>query len=511
MKEINRSTNASSGKLMAKLCTLTSISLVFISVLAVSVIAQPTHIGAESTFRIGERLTFMVGFERYPNIAYAELYTVSKGRIGDVDAVELRAKVKTLSMMSAAFYDIDESRTILVSSETGMPLHITKTDNNSGIPKETVNDYLSSPAPGLDLVTMVYVIRKSNGSGAFTLAEGEKSYQVTFETTNQTKVRSDAGDFDSSTILMHSDFFTERGMKNVRINISSDELKLPLAFRFETDKGQFRARITSIQNLEAPPPSPTPTPAVTPTPLPTPSVSPTPRVFENNQPLGHDLSFVLGETLEYNVTTNARKVGTLTLKAVERKLFEGKDSLLLLGTVTDAVAGQELMTTGDSITAQVNPESLAPRQLDILMNGSLKHLNQRVRFNELTNQITFKVTNVVDSPVGTHSILSLLYAMRSFNLKPSRDNANPVNDTRVAVFWDTKPYVFTLRPSPAEDFVYGSRNISAQLISISTGNPQLDSLNLKVWLSNDVKRLPLRIIVGQYQADLISERVVTPN
>ncbi len=80
----------------------------------------------------------------------------------------------------------------------------------------------------------------------------------------------------------------------------------------------------------------------------------------------------------------------------------------------------------------------------------------------------------VEVPVGTHSLLSLAYAIRSFNLKPSKDASNPVNDTRVAVFLDTKAYVFTLRPSNADIINLQGEKVSAQLISISTGNPAID-------------------------------------
>ena len=116
--------------------------------------------------------------------------------------------------------------------------------------------------------------------------------------------------------------------------------------------------------------------------------------------------------------------------------------------------------------------------------------------------------NQIEIPVGTHSILSLAYAVRSFNLKPSKDLTNPVNDTRVAVFLDTKAYVFTLSPSTADIITLQGEKVSAQQISISTGNPAIDVLNLRLWLSNDEKRLPLRLAAGQYQADLISEKIV---
>ena len=106
--------------------------------------------------------------------------------------------------------------------------------------------------------------------------------------------------------------------------------------------------------------------------------------------------------------------------------------------------------------------------------------------------------------------MSLVYAIRSFNLKPSKDETNPINDTRVAVFLGTQPYVFTLRPANADLITQKGEKISAQLVTIITGNPTVDAQGLRVWLSNDLKRVPLRLTFGTFQADLISESVVTP-
>jgi hypothetical protein len=47
-------------------------------------------------------------------------------------------------------------------------------------------------------------------------------------------------------------------------------------------------------------------------------------------------------------------------------------------------------------------------------------------------------------------------------------------------------------------------------LAIITGNPQLDALNLRVWLTTNEKRTPLRFVIGNYQADLVSESIVQP-
>jgi len=472
--------------------------------------ASPFMAGQESavSFHVGEKLTYTVGFEKFSNVAFAEFYTVSRGKIGEAEAVELRARVKTLDFVSAAFYLVDEARTIFASPDTGLPLHLTRTQNIGGLPKETIQNNLSNPTVNYDLVTMVYRIRQAEGAGSFTIFENDRVYPITFQITGNERIKTDAGEFDTNTVSVQSEFFAETGIRDLRINLSTDETKVPVAIRFRTAKGEFRAKLASVQNLEPQPEaSPTPTPLSTPRPTPLPT--PTPAKYIDNQPLPADLSFVLGETLDYRLSIAGQPVAAFRLQAAERKLFQETDNLLLIATVTDAANAGGLFSKGDSIRAFVNPETLGPRRLDIALNGSLAALNQNITFDERSSLISHK-GGQVESPVGTHSILSLVYAIRSFNLKPSKDASNPINDTRVAVFWENRPYIFTLRPSGAETISMQDAKVSAQMVTITTQNPQLDSLNLKIWLSNDFRRVPLRFAIGKYQADLISDKVIAP-
>jgi hypothetical protein len=482
--------------------------LALLVLLTVAAASSPDEDAGDS-FKVGERLTYTVGFEKFTNVAYAELYTASRGKIGETEAVELRARVKTLDFLSAAFYLVDESRTIFAAPDSGIPLFIQKTQNLGGLPKETTQNYLSSPTGNYDLVTMIYKIRQSQGSGSFNIFEGERVYPVTFQLTGNERIKTDAGEFETTLHTVQCEYLTEIGIREFRINLSTDDAKVPVAVRFKTAKGEFRARLASIQNIE-PPTEPVPTPVPISTPKPTPLPTAPPRLYVDNQPLAEELSFTLGETLEYAISAGDKPVATFILQATERRQVQNEDSLLLSAVVTDAAGAAGIFQKGDGIRTQVSPEMLTPRKLDISFTGSLSSLNQSVTFDERTNLIIFKGTGQVEAPVGTHNILSLIYAVRSFNLKPSKDTSNPINDTRVAVFWDNRPYIFTLRPSPAELISMRGEKVSAQLVSISTQNPQLDTLNIKIWLSNDARRVPLRFSIGGYQADLISDKIVVP-
>jgi hypothetical protein len=225
---------------------------------------------------VGERLTYTVGFEKFSNVAFAELHTVSRGKIGEIEAVELRARVKTLELMSAAFYLVDESRAVFASADSGLPLYVSRTQHVGGLPRESVQNFLSSPTSNYDLLTTIYRLRQSDGSGTFNIFEGERIYPLMFTVTGNEKVKTDAGEFETSIHTVQSEYFTEIGIRDLRINLSADEAKIPVLIRFRTSKGAFRASVNSIQNLEpVPEPAPTILPPSTPTPTPTPA--PTPR------------------------------------------------------------------------------------------------------------------------------------------------------------------------------------------------------------------------------------------
>lgn len=480
-------------------------------ILALLLTALSTAAFAQTQFRVGERITYTVSLDKFKEAAYAEIYCVSSGALSGKAAIELRSKVKTLNLVSAAVAQIDETRTTFVDPESGSPLYVSRTDNSEGLPKETISDFRQTGAASLDLLSLIYKIRHLGGAGTANIQVGEKVYSVTFSPSGTEKVTVPAGDWDTSIISVQSDYFTEQGFVDVKINLTADEAKVPVLIRLnKTKKSGYRVEAASIQTIVPDPPAnptPTPTPAV---PVATPRPTATPEPYVPNQALAPELAFQLGETLEYRITAGGRPVATFVTRARERVQVAGRDTLILSSTVTNASPGNPILALNDSIVANVDPVSLAPYTLDVRVAGPLAALTQSAIFDDRTGSITFKGNSKVDAPIATHSILSLIYAMRSFNLKPSKVRDNPVNDTRVAVFWDSRPYVFTLRPSAAAEITVNGEKRQAQLITINTGNPELDQLGLKVWLSMDASRVPLRFSAGQYQADLVSVSTVAP-
>ncbi|MGH9949340.1 MAG: DUF3108 domain-containing protein [Pyrinomonadaceae bacterium] len=449
-------------------------------------------------YRVGERITYNISLDKFKNVAYAETEVVSRGKFNGKDAFEIHSKLKTLNFVTVDFLLVDTARTVFVSPVDGSPIYVKDLDYSSGAPLESVTNFSDTAAGSFDLSSILFKIRASGPSGAFQIYEGGKQYGVTYNMIGTETVKTDAGDFPTNIIDVQSNFLTEHGIANLKINLSNEESAIPVQFRAKTSKGEFRASAASIQ-IAVPEATPTETPLPLKTPLPTPKPTPAAPVYIENQPLT-DKPFDLGETLEYSVTTGGRNVGTVVLTAKERKLVLGKDSLILSATATNAVA-TDLFRIGNGIRSNVDPNLLSPYDSEVRFDGPLAGFNQSVKFDTDSGKAVVNGASI-DIPVGTHNILSLIYAMRQFNLSPSRNSTNPTNDTRVAVFWLGQANVFVLRPAVPQVITIGERKISAQQISIATGNPQLDALSLKVWLSDDIRRIPVRFAIGAYQLDL---------
>lgn len=450
-------------------------------------------------FFIGEKLTYKVDFNKFRDVGYGELYVVSRGKLEGINAVEIRSVFKTTGIAQAIF-PVDESRIIFAANETGLPLYIKKFTNNDITISEKIQNFILKPTANFDLITAIYQIGFLGGSGSFTLQDGENSYEVLLQTLGKSKIKTEIGEFEVFISSIQSTYFTENSIKDLQIAYSADERRLPLVISFKTPKGYFRCQIASSQIIlpetadSETPPQPTPTPVVIATPIPvkTPRPTPTPVPVKENQPLSSDLPFQLGESLTFNVTANKLPFGKITLQAKERKFIDKRDNLSL----TFSFNGIELMSSF------VNPDSLVPYRSESKFSGIFSKFNRQVLFDQVRG-----TANRIEIPIGTHDLLSFAYAIRSINLKPSKNLANPVNDTRVAVFLGEKAQIFSVRPLNTEIIEFNGRKISAQVVALSTGEMQIDQYNPRLWLSNDLRRLPLKFTLSVngklFQADLI--------
>ncbi len=496
--------------LISKLINLgVAVWMLATAVLAQAQVAPPATAGS---FRIGEHISYSVSLDKFKNVAFVETNVVSRGQLAGKSVVEIEGRIKTEGFVSAAIALIDERRTIYASIDDGRPLLINRVLDGGVSARQIDVDNTKAASAPYDLITAIFKARDANGSGSFSFAEDGEESTITFLPEGSASISTDQGTFESTIVRVSSPYFDARGFKEIRLWLSNTETRIPVAFEFKSRNGKFRATLASY--VVEPPPQPNQTPTPTPTVVPTPPKpvvrpTPSPTPYIPNQPLLAELKFKLGEELNYQVTQGERKVGAFQLSAKERKLIGIQDTLVLEAKATGVDGGSPPFSLGDSMIANVNPDSLGPNSFTARLSNVLAPYSQNATFDQRTGVVTFGA-NRAEGPVGVHCVLSLIYAMRSFNLTPSRNAADPVNDTRVAVFWRDKVQIFSLRPSRPEMITLAGNKVEAQLITIVTGDPSVDKAGFKVWLATGASRTPVRFAIGGFQADLVSESIVTP-
>jgi hypothetical protein len=102
-------------------------------------------------------------------------------------------------------------------------------------------------------------------------------------------------------------------------------------------------------------------------------------------------------------------------------------------------------------------------------------------------------------PVGTHDYLSFFYALRTLNLNPTKKSV-------LSLLVEKKPKTLFVDVIQREPIQLGGRGIPAIALSITTDDPEPDKWKLRMWISDDRRRLPLRFAcntkIGALRADL---------
>jgi hypothetical protein len=133
-----------------------------------------------------------------------------------------------------------------------------------------------------------------------------------------------------------------------------------------------------------------------------------------------------------------------------------------------------------------------------LVEGSSR-TNQVLSINQDYGVATTDQNVKIEIPIGTHDYLSFFYLARTFNLNPPRRNA-------VSLLVNNRPKTLIITSLTRETIQLGSQRIVAIQVSLTTDDAQPDKFQLRAWISDDKRRLPLRLMavteLGLLRADL---------
>ena len=460
---------------------------------------------SQSAYHVGERLTYNVSFSNFPSAAHVEVEVVSRGMHFGRDAVQLRAHVETSGVINVALFAINTDYTTYVDPQTGLPFRSEERPRDAIRSQDFVHDFTQSAGneaipprkngfPGTyDFVSVFYRAR------ALPLAVGEiynfsvrgesNDYQAELKVVGRETIRTNVGSFPTIVTQVK---VANAPLKNLRIYFSDDERHVPVLVSARVSTGDLTAELAGSELIKPPDAAPTPTPAIVAAPAPTPAAPPA---------LSESLPFKVGEQLNYQVFigTNNTPMGLATFHVRGRSKYFDRDGVYLTVTAQTTGAAAALFNARDQVDSYVDPKALLPYRTVMNLVEGARRLSQTLTINQDNGLATTDKGDRIEIPVGTHDYVSFFYILRTFNLTTKKRNA-------LAVLVENKPKTLFVDSQKRETIQLGDRQVPAIALSITTDDPQPEKYQLRMWISDDHQRMPLRITcttkLGLLRADL---------
>ena len=496
-----------------------------------SVIASP------APYRVGEKLTYTVSFSNFPIAAHLETWVAGRTNSAGGDRIELRGHVETVGVVSVALYSINNDYVSYVEPASGLPLRTEQVLREGTGTANAARDYnqplgaSAFPArqttggfPGTyDFLSALYRLRSlpltQGGSYNLTVQGGAELYEAELRVTGRELLKTNIGSVNA--IVTQARVRNNQAANNYRLRVyfSDDARHVPVLFTAQHPSGEIRAEIASADFVDESPTSP----LVSVDPLLAPdNTSPqmvvppggnaeatprTPAAVVPNVPTANvgaslaDLPFRVGEQLNFSffLGNSAQPVGTAAFQVRARARYFNREGLLLTSLLGTTGAGQTLFPTRDQISSYVDATTLLPFRTELRLQEGRRRANWTVNADQDRGSAVFDDGTRLEIPVGTHDLVSVLYALRSFDLTPPKRNA-------VSILINKRPRALFITSIRRETIQVGGQSIPAVQLSLITDEAQGDRLQLRLWVSTDRRRLPLRLTavtpVGPVRADL---------
>ena len=464
------------------------------------------HSFSPAPYRVGERLTYNVSFSNFPSAAHVEVEVMSRGVHFGRDAVQLRAHVETTGVINVALFAINNDYMTYVDPATGLPFRseesardaIRSADAVQDFPQPAGNEAIPPKQKGFpgtyDFISAFYRARAlplATGAVYDLSVRGQGvDYHAELKVVGRDVIRTNVGSFPT---IVTEIKVSGSPLKNFKINFSDDERHVPVLMTARVSSGDLTAELAGSELVKPPEELPTPAPAI--------AVAPVPKPVAAPPPLSESLPFKLGEQLNYQVFigTNNTPMGLASFQVRGRQRYFERDGVFLNVTAQTTGAAAALFAARDQIDSYVDPKALFPfRTVMNLMEGR-RRLNQTLSINQEAGVATSDNGARIEIPVGTHDYVSFFYVLRTFNLAPKKRSA-------ISVLVENKPKTLFVESQQREAIELGNRKVPAIALSITTDDPQPDKYQLRMWISDDNQRLPLRLTcmtkLGPIRADL---------
>jgi hypothetical protein len=483
-----------------------------------------------AAYQVGERLTYNVSFSQFVSAAHVQLYVAGRGTFFNREGIQLRAHAQTAGVVNVAVFAINNDYTTYVDSATGLPFRAQQVVREADRTSDSAGDYhqpagiATLPAQGgtgvfpgtYDLLSALYRVRAlplvDGASYLITVHNAGEEYQAEVRVIGHQVIKTGAGSF--STVITRLNVKGRRD-NNIRIYFSDDERHVPVLVTAKPQAGEIRAELVGSELVvpakaaagEAKT-SPTPTARV-----PDPRIPVTPQTTagrnqssptsaEAGDPLPPDLPFKVGEQLNYQVylANAAEPVGTISFAVRARGRYFNRNGLFFSAAAQTSGAGARVFLVNDQINSYVDPTTLLPFRTELSMSEGKHRTNRSYNLDQNRGAAVADNRERIDIPVGTHDLISLVYAIRTFDLSPQRQNA-------ISFLATNRPRTLIVKSQRRETIELNGQSLPALFLTLTTDDPQTDRLQIRIWVSDDKRHLPLRFTavteLGPVRADLV--------
>lgn len=395
-------------------------------------VAVTTAPFSATVYRVGERLTYNVSYSQFTTAAHVELFVAGMNTGNGRTGVELRAQVETSGVVAAAIYSINNEYISIVDPATGLPFRsqlIIREAGSVALPGEPPPPLtvFSNRPNTFDLLSAIYRLRAlppptEGAAYRLSVANGEEQFNAEVRAEGKEVVRTSVGSFNCTVLSVRAPDNRQADDLRLRVYISDDAQRLPVRVTARINSGLIRADLASISLESEPSPAEAPAP---PRPTPTPPVAAQPGVGNASPALTGDLPFAVGEQLNYQVYLGGgqQPLATLAYQVRPRARYFGRDGLLITATAQTNELGNRLFVINDQISSYVNPATLLPFRTEVRLQEGRRRVNTTLTVEQDRGTAVSDKGQRIEIPVGTHDLVSVLYAMRSFDLRPRKRNA----------------------------------------------------------------------------------------
>ncbi|TKB69510.1 MAG: DUF3108 domain-containing protein [Nitrospira sp.] len=217
--------------------------------------------------------------------------------------------------------------------------------------------------------------------------------------------------------------------------------------------------------------------------------------------------FHVGEQLTYEISWMNITAGTAVMAVRDAGMDGERPVAKLVTTAQSSPFVTKFFPVDNRIESIVDPATLLPEHLNFRRREGKKKEDFEYTFHQKEGRITVVkggTTETLEMPTGTQDVISCLYYARSTL------SFQPGSSLTMNVYYDKKNRKLDVQVEEIETVSgpWGEVETVRVLVIMPFQGLFLNQGNIRVWFTNDDRRIPIRmkakVIIGSIVADLVS-------